>query len=166
MILEKLKIQEKDINFPKIQNNAFFFEVALSKSSQKILQKALEESTKVERWNTDFRSIFILKAIILDKSESLNCFFDDFDKKKLEIYQEIKKFEESIPEIPKSESSLLPINIFAEKAILGSILLDSNVINRIEETVQDVGYDIKIHINTEQFLPEEEVIEWLEQKED
>ena len=101
VILEKLKIQEKDINFPKIQNNAFFFEVALSKSSQKILQKALEESTKVERWNTDFRSIFILKAIILDKSESLNCFFDDFDKKKLEIYQEIKKFEESIPEIPK-----------------------------------------------------------------
>ena len=40
------------------------------------------------------------------------------------------------------------------------------IINRIEETVQDVGYDIKIHINTEKFLPEEEVIEWLEQKED
>ena len=86
VILEKLKIQKKDINFPQIQNNLFFYEVALSKSSQKILQKALEESTKVERWNTDFRSIFILKAIILDKSESLNCFLDDFDKKKLEIY--------------------------------------------------------------------------------
>ena len=42
----------------------------------------------------------------------------------------------------------------------------NTIINRIEETVQDVGYDIKIHINTEQFLPEEEVIEWLEQKED
>lgn len=40
------------------------------------------------------------------------------------------------------------------------------IMDRIEETVQDVGYDIKIHINTEQFLPEEEVIEWLEQKED
>ena len=40
------------------------------------------------------------------------------------------------------------------------------IIDRIEETIQDVGYDIKIHINTEQFLPEEEVIEWLEQKED
>ena len=145
VILEKLKIQEKDINFPKIQNNAFFFEVALSKSSQKILQKALEESNKVERWNTDFRSIFILKAIILDKSESLNCFFDDFDKKKLEIYQEIKKFEESIPEIPKSESSLLPINIFAEKAILGSILLDSNVINRIEENLKVKYFYSYIH---------------------
>ena len=40
------------------------------------------------------------------------------------------------------------------------------IMDRIEETIQDVGYDIKIHINEEQFLPEEEVIEWLEQKED
>ena len=41
IILEKLKIQEKDINFPEIQNNSFFYEVALSKSSQRILQNAL-----------------------------------------------------------------------------------------------------------------------------
>ena len=40
------------------------------------------------------------------------------------------------------------------------------IIDRIEETIQDVGYDIKIHMNVEQFLPEQEVIEWLEQKED
>ena len=136
VILEKLKIQKKDINFPEIQNNAFFYEVALSKSSQKVLQKALEESTKVERWHTYLKSIFILKAIILDNSESLNFFIDDFDKKKLDIYEEIKNFEEFVPEIPKSESSLLPNDIFAEKAILGSILLDSKVINSIEGTLK------------------------------
>ncbi len=136
MILEKLKIQEKDINFPEIQNNVFFYEVALSKSSQKVLQKALEESTKLEKWHTDLRSIFILKAIILDNSESLNFFIDDFDKKKLDIYEEIKNFEEFVPEIPKGESSLLPNNIFAEQEILGSILLDSRFINRIEENLK------------------------------
>ena len=135
VILEKLKIQKKDINFPEIQNNSFFYEVAFSKSSQKILQNALEESTKVDRWHKYLRSIFILKAIILDNSESLN-FIDDFYKKKLDIYEEIKNFEEFVPEIPKSETSLLPNDIFAEKAILGSILLDSKVINRIEETLK------------------------------
>ena len=136
IILEKLKIQEKDINFPEIQNNVFFYEVALSKSSQNVLQKALEESTKLERWHTDLRSIFILKAIILENSESLNFFIDDFDKKKLEIYEEIKNFKEFVPEIPKGESSLLPYNIFAEQEILGSILLDSRFINRIEENLK------------------------------
>ena len=117
IILEKLKIQEKDINFPEMQNNSLFYEVPLSKSSQKVLQRALEESTKFERWHTDLRSIFILKAIILDNSESLNFFIYDFDKKKLDIREEIKNYEKFVPEIPKSESSLLPINIFAEKAI-------------------------------------------------
>ena len=147
VILEKLKIQKKDINFPEIQNNAFFYEVALSKSSQKVLQKALEESTKVERWHTYLRSIFILKAIILDNSESLNFFIDDFDKKKLDIYEEIKNFEEFVPEIPKSESSLLPNDIFAEKAILGSILLDSKVINSIEETLSLLNVEANESIN-------------------
>ncbi len=40
------------------------------------------------------------------------------------------------------------------------------IINRIEETVQDVGYDIKIHMNIEQFLPEEEILNWLNVRED
>ena len=136
IILEKLKIQEKDINFPEMQNNALFYEVPLSKSSQKVLQRALEESTKFERWHTDLRSIFILKAIILDNSESLNFFIYDFDKKKLDIREEIKNYEKFVPEIPKSESSLLPNNIFAEQEILGSILLDSKVINRIEDNIK------------------------------
>ena len=77
-----------------------------------------------------------MKAIILDNSESLNFFIYDFDKKKLDIHEEIKNFEEFVPEIPKSENSLLPNNIFAEQEILGSILLNSKVINRIEENIK------------------------------
>ena len=42
------------------------------------------------------------------------------------------------------------------------------IMDRIEETCHDLGYgeEVKIYIDTEAFLPEQEVIEWLEQKED
>ena len=42
------------------------------------------------------------------------------------------------------------------------------IIERIEDTCHDLGYgeEVKIYIDTEAFLPEQEVIEWLEQKED
>ena len=44
---------------------------------------------------------------------------------------------------------------------------DTNM-ERIEETCHDLGYgsEVRIYIDTEAFLPEQEVIEWLEQKED
>ena len=54
----------------------------------------------------------------------------------MDIREEIKNYEKFVPEIPKSESSLLPNNIFAEQEILGSILLDSKVINRIEDNIK------------------------------
>ena len=42
------------------------------------------------------------------------------------------------------------------------------IMDRIEETCHDLGYgsEVRIYIDTEAFLPEQEVIEWLEQKED
>ena len=42
------------------------------------------------------------------------------------------------------------------------------IIERIEDTCHDLGYgsEVRIYIDTETFLPEQEVIEWLEQKED
>tara|TARA_B100000925_G_scaffold53677_1_gene35030 strand:+ start:202 stop:528 length:327 start_codon:yes stop_codon:yes gene_type:complete len=42
------------------------------------------------------------------------------------------------------------------------------IIERIEDTCHDLGYgsEVRIYIDTEAFLPEQEVIEWLEQKED
>ena len=42
------------------------------------------------------------------------------------------------------------------------------IIERIEETCHDLGYgsEVRIYIDWEAFLPEQEVIEWLEQKED
>ena len=42
------------------------------------------------------------------------------------------------------------------------------IMDRIEETCHDLGYgsEVRIYIDWEAFLPEQEVIEWLEQKED
>ena len=42
------------------------------------------------------------------------------------------------------------------------------IMDRIEETCHDMGYgsEVKIYIDAESYLPEQEVIEWLEQKED
>ena len=42
------------------------------------------------------------------------------------------------------------------------------IMDRIEDTCHDLGYgsEVRIYIDTEAFLPEQEVIEWLEQKED
>ena len=90
LILFKLEIQAKDIYPKEIKDKSTFYEVPLSKSSKKIIQKALEESKKIELWNTYLRSIFILKAIIIDHSISLNYFKNDLDKKKSAILEEIK----------------------------------------------------------------------------
>ena len=39
-----------------------------------------------------------------------------------------------------------------------------NVIKRIVETVKDVGFDVKIYISDlDKFLPEDEVLEWIEE---
>ena len=42
------------------------------------------------------------------------------------------------------------------------------IIERIEDTCHDLGYgsEVRIYIDAEAYLPEQEVIEWLEQKED
>jgi hypothetical protein len=42
------------------------------------------------------------------------------------------------------------------------------IIDRIEETCHDMGFgtDVKIYIDAESYLPEGEVLDWLEQKED
>jgi len=42
------------------------------------------------------------------------------------------------------------------------------IIDRIEETCHDLGYgsEVRIYMDAESYLPEQEVIEWLEQKED
>ena len=42
------------------------------------------------------------------------------------------------------------------------------IMDRIEETCHDLGYgsEVRIYMDAEAFLPEQEVIEWLEQKED
>ena len=131
LILDKLKIQAKDINLPEIIDKSSYYEVALSKSTKKIIQKALEESIKITRWNTYLRSIFILKAIIIDHSISLNYFKNDLNKKKSAILEEIKIFEEFAPDLPKHKSALPPNNINSERVILGSILLDSQVIHKL-----------------------------------
>ena len=131
VILRKLKIQAKDIYTKEIKDKSTFYEVPLSKSSKKIIQKALEESKKVERWKIYLRSIFILKAIIIDNSISLNYFKNDLDKKKSAILSEIKIFEEFAPDLPKRESTLPPNNINSEREILGSMLLDSQIIHKL-----------------------------------
>ena len=131
LILCKLEIQAKNIYPKELKDKSTFYEVPLSKSSKKIIQKALEESKKIERWNTYLRSIFILKAIIIDHSISLNYFKNDLDKKKSAILEEIKIFEEFAPDLPKHKSALPPNNIYAEREILGSILLDSQVIHKL-----------------------------------
>ena len=46
-ILRKLKIQAKNIYPKEIKDKSTFYEVPLSKSSKKIIQKALEESKKI-----------------------------------------------------------------------------------------------------------------------
>ena len=42
------------------------------------------------------------------------------------------------------------------------------IMDRIEETCHDLGYgsEVRIYVDAESYLPEQEVIEWLEQKED
>jgi hypothetical protein len=42
------------------------------------------------------------------------------------------------------------------------------IIDRIEETCHDMGFgtDVKIYLDAESYLPEGEVLDWLEQKED
>ena len=136
LILDKLKIQRKDIHFEETKDKSSFYEVSLSKSSKKIIQKAFEESKKVERWYSYLRSIYILKAIILDNSKSLNLFINDLDKKKYEILEEIKVFEEFAPDLPKNKISLYPNDICSEREILGSILLDSQIIYRLVDSLK------------------------------
>lgn len=131
VILNRFKIKGKDIFSKEIRDKPTFYEVPLSKSSKRIIQKALEESKKVERWVNYLRSIFILKAIIIDKSISLNILENDLDKKKSAILDEIKIYEEFVPDLPKHKSELPPNNINSEREILGSILLDSQVIHSL-----------------------------------
>ena len=136
VILNKLKIQAKDIFFKEIKDKSTFYEVPLSKSSKKIIQKALEESKKVQRWGIYLRSIFILKAIIIDNSISLNILKNDLENKKSAILDEIKIFEEFVPDLPKYKSALPPNNINSEREILGSILLDSQVIHSLVDILE------------------------------
>ena len=136
VILSKLKIQAKDIFFKEIKDKSTFYEVPLSKSSKNIIQKALEESKKVERRGTYLRSIFILKAIIIDNSKSLNILKNDLENKRSAILNEIKIFEEFVPDLSKYESALPPNNINSEREILGSILLDSQIIHRLVDILE------------------------------
>lgn len=131
VILSKLKFQPKKIYPKDIRDNGTFYEVPLSNSSKKIIQKALEESKKVYRWNTYLRSIFILKALIKDKKISINYFKNDLDQKNSAILNEIKIFEEFAPDLPIHKSELPPNDIKSEREIIGSILLNSQVIHSI-----------------------------------
>ena len=131
VILSKLKFQPKNIYPKDIRDNGTFYEVPLSNSSKKIIQKALEETKKVYRWNTYLRSIFILKAIITDKTISINYFKNDLDKKNYAILNEIKIYEEFAPDLPIHKSALPPNDIKSEREIIGSILLNSQVIHRL-----------------------------------
>ena len=145
VILDKLKIQAKNINLPEIIDKSSYYEVALSKSCKKIIQKALEESIKITRWDKYLRSIFILKAIILDNSTYSNSLINDLDKKRFQILEEIKIFEEFAPDLPKNKSSLPPNDIFAERVILGSILLDSQIIHRVLDFLKPDYFYSYIH---------------------
>ena len=131
VILSKLKFQPKKIYPKDIRDNGTFYEVPLSNSSKKIIQKALEESKKVYRWKTYLRSIFILKALIKDKKISINYFKNDLDQKNSAILNEIKIFEEFAPDLPIHKSELPPNDIKSEREIIGSILLNSQVIHSI-----------------------------------
>ena len=131
VILNKLNFQAENIYPKDIKDNETFYEVPLSKSSKKIIQKALEESKKVYRWNTYLRSIFILKAIINDKKISINYFKNDLDQKNSAILNEIKIFEEFVPDLPLHKNVLPPNDIKSEREIIGSILLNSQVIHRL-----------------------------------
>ncbi len=131
VILTKLKIQAKNIYPKEIKDKSTFYEVPLSKYSKKIILKALEESKKVDRWHTYLRSIFILKAIITDKTLSINYFKNDLDRKRSAILNEIKIFEEFAPDLPKHVYELPPNDIKSERDIIGSILLDSQAIYRL-----------------------------------
>ena len=43
----------------------------------------------------------------------------------------------------------------------------SDVMERIVDTISDVGYDVKIYVSDlETYLPEDEVLEWLEEQKD
>ena len=82
------------------------------------------------------RSIFILKTIIKDNSISLNYFKNDLDLNKSVILNEIKIFEEFALDLPKHKSALPPKNINSEQEILGSILLDSQVIQKLVDIIK------------------------------
>ena len=131
VILSKLKFQPSNINPKYFRDNGTFYEVPLSNSSKKIIQKALDESKKVYRWNTYLRSVFILKALIKDKTISINYFKNDLDQKNSAILNEIKIFEEFAPDLPLHKSVLPPNDIKSEREIIGSILLNSQVIHSI-----------------------------------
>ena len=136
VILSKLKIQAKNIYPKEYKYNSSFYEVPLSKSSKIIIQKALEESKKVNKWNTYLRSIFILKAIITYRTISLNYFNINLDQKKSAILNEIKIFEEFATDLPKNQCTLPPNDIKSEREIIGSILLDSQVIHGLEKILK------------------------------
>lgn len=43
----------------------------------------------------------------------------------------------------------------------------ANIMDRIVDTINDVGYDVKIYVSDlETYLPEDEVLEWLEENKD
>ena len=131
VILGKLKFQPKNLNPKDFRDNGTFYEVPLSNSSKKIIQKALDESKKVNRWNTYLRSVFILKALIKEKKKSINYFKNDLDQKNSAILNEIKIFEEFVSDLPIHKSNLPPNDIKSEREIIGSILLNSQVIHRL-----------------------------------
>ena len=130
-ILNKLKIQEKKIYVEHLFKSIPFYEVQFSKSSKNILKKAIEDSRKILGSQTPVRSIFVLKVIILDKSHQFNHYSIDFDKKINNLLEEIKIFEECVPDLPRNKISLPPNDIVSEKIVLGSILYYSEIIDKL-----------------------------------
>ena len=61
-----------------------------------------------------------------------------------------------------------PMNIDWENDVYYYEPQFDTIIDRIEETCHDMGFgtDVKIYIDAESYLPEGEVLDWLEQKED
>tara|TARA_B100000579_G_C22793796_1_gene835982 strand:- start:778 stop:1608 length:831 start_codon:yes stop_codon:yes gene_type:complete len=135
-LLSKFNIDahENHCNSNHINNSlkkSSFNEIPLSESVRNIIQKAIRKSVNNIKSGSYLRSIFILKAILLNPPENINSSYKD-------IYENKNVILNKLIDIEKIKHDLLDDNdldfeniLQSEKEILGMIMHNSEVIHKI-----------------------------------
>ena len=135
-LLNKLNIAIHEKNFNSYYINSSikkssYDEIPLSESSRNIIQKALQESKNHLKYRFYLRSIFILKAILLNSPEYIYSSFRDIYKNKNVILNKIIEMEKIIPGLSDYKDLDFENMLQLEKEILGMIMLDYQVFYKV-----------------------------------